>query len=206
MPPPTVYVFAGLPGTGKSTLARALATHLGAAYLRIDTIEQVLAEARNHPTETEGYLVAYRIAADILASDVSVVADACNPISLTRAAWRQVAETTGANLVGIFVHCSDPTEHEHRVESRLRPEYAERPEYSKERVPGLRQPTYTAVLTRTMEPWPEAQVDLDTAGETPEASFQHLLRHLSHMTGSIPARAKTATWSTSPRPPQAPQT
>ena len=37
-----LVVFGGLPGTGKTTLARQVADRLGATYLRIDTIEQAL--------------------------------------------------------------------------------------------------------------------------------------------------------------------
>ena len=37
-----LYIFGGLPGTGKTTLARYLAHHQRAVYLRIDTIEQAL--------------------------------------------------------------------------------------------------------------------------------------------------------------------
>lgn len=37
-----LYIFSGLPGTGKSTLAQYLAKTLGAVYLRIDTIEQAM--------------------------------------------------------------------------------------------------------------------------------------------------------------------
>jgi predicted kinase len=34
-----LIIFGGLPGTGETTLARALAEQLGAVFLRIDTIE-----------------------------------------------------------------------------------------------------------------------------------------------------------------------
>ena len=35
-----LIVFGGLPGTGKTTVARELARQLGAVHLRIDSIEQ----------------------------------------------------------------------------------------------------------------------------------------------------------------------
>jgi len=38
-----LVVFGGLPGTGKTTLARALTQDWPATYLRIDEIEQALA-------------------------------------------------------------------------------------------------------------------------------------------------------------------
>ena len=37
-----LIVFRGLPATGKSTLAKGLAAHFGAVYLRADTVEQAL--------------------------------------------------------------------------------------------------------------------------------------------------------------------
>ena len=40
-----LIAFAGLPATGKSTLARALAETRGGLYLRIDTIEQALRDS-----------------------------------------------------------------------------------------------------------------------------------------------------------------
>ncbi|MDR3159093.1 MAG: AAA family ATPase [Zoogloeaceae bacterium] len=55
----TLHIFPGLPGVGKTTLARHLAEVSGAAYVRIDTIEQALRDLFAHEElEDEGYRLA----------------------------------------------------------------------------------------------------------------------------------------------------
>ena len=46
-----LIIFSGLPGSGKSTIARALARRLRAVYLRIDTIEQAIRAAEQADNE-----------------------------------------------------------------------------------------------------------------------------------------------------------
>ncbi|MEV3960571.1 AAA family ATPase [Nocardia sp. NPDC050193] len=62
-----LVVFAGLPGCGKTTLARAVADELGATFLRIDTFEaaivSTLAPFENNPV---GYVAASWVAEDQL--------------------------------------------------------------------------------------------------------------------------------------------
>jgi predicted kinase len=55
-----LYIFGGLPGAGKSTLAASFARERRALYLRIDTIEQVLRDAETPLSGPQGYSVAYR--------------------------------------------------------------------------------------------------------------------------------------------------
>jgi predicted kinase len=85
---PTLYVFAGLPGVGKTSLSQRLARIFKAVHLRIDTIEQSLRDVCGMAAvQGEGYGLAYRLAADNLRLGLNVIADSCNPISLTRDEW-----------------------------------------------------------------------------------------------------------------------
>ena len=49
-----LIVFSGLPGVGKTGIARELARTIGAVHLRIDSIEQALRRA-GYRGESEGY-------------------------------------------------------------------------------------------------------------------------------------------------------
>ncbi len=163
---PVLYIFSGLPGVGKSTLARALARFTAAAYVRIDTVEQALRDLCAIEVQGEGYRLAYRIASDNLGLGRSVVADACNPIELTREEWHRVALDAGARYVDLEVICSDPVEHRRRVEARA----AE--------IPGLVLPRWQEVQARVYHPWTSEHITIDTAGQPADASVAGLVREL----------------------------
>ena len=75
-----LIVFSGLPGTGKSTLAKDLAATTGAVYLRIDTIEQAIRNsgALAQDVGRSGYVVANELALSNLLLGRTVIAD-CVP-------------------------------------------------------------------------------------------------------------------------------
>lgn len=122
--------------------------------------------------EGEGYRLAYRVAADNLRAGNCVVADSCNPISLTRHEWQTVAEEQGAAYANIEVVCSDPAEHRLRVEQR------------DVEVDGLSLPTWQQVLDREYDRWTVDRVVVDTAGRTVRECMDELLSELrNHLPG-----------------------
>ena len=112
--------FGGLPGTGKSTLARRVAIETGAVWLRIDEIEGAM--RRNgltaEQTGVTAYSVAHDVAASHLARGLTVIADAVNPVPEARLGWRDLAGEAGVVHAVIETVCPDDAEHRRRVETR----------------------------------------------------------------------------------------
>ncbi len=151
-----LIIIGGLPAAGKTTIARALAREIGAAHLRIDTIEQAIVRSGggSHPLGPVGYSVGYAVAEDQLRLGLSVIAESVNPLEVTRAAWRSVAERTGRAAVEIEVICSDETEHRQRATTRTID------------IEDLTGPTWQQILDREYEPWAGEHTVLDTAGRS----------------------------------------
>ena len=149
-----LIIFGGLPGTGKTTIARERARETGATYLRIDSIEQAIRESPgvSQPINEEGYRVGYAVAEDNLQLGRIVISDSVNPIQLSRDAWLDVARRAHAGAAEIEITCSDAQYHRQRVESRT-PDIA-----------GLKLPTWEKVIAREYEPWSREHIILDTAG------------------------------------------
>ena len=164
---PTLYIFSGLPGSGKTRLSQALARHLPAVHLRIDTIEQALRDLCGIDVEGEGYRLAYRVAADNLRLGFDVIVDSCNPIRLTRDEYEDVARSAGADFRNIEVVCSDEDEHRRRVESR------------DSDIPGLKLPSWEDVRRREFHPWHKERIVVDTAAKTADESLAELVAALA---------------------------
>src|SRR5215831_7680742 len=92
----------------------------------------------------------------MLNAGVSVIADSCNSIELTRRAWERVAVDAGAQYVNVEIICSDAQEHRRRVETRV------------STIPGLRLPTREDVESREYHDWTMERIVLDTS-QRPEA-------------------------------------
>jgi predicted kinase len=161
-----LIILAGLPGAGKTTIARELACQIGAMYVRIDSIEQALRDAGAIPPhEDAGYCVAYAITEDNLRLGRTVIADSVNPLSVTREAWVEVAKRAGVDAIEIEIQCSDRNEHRRRVEARASD------------IPGSRPPTWEEVVSREDDPWTREHVVIDTASCSVEKSVS-MIREL----------------------------
>ena len=161
-------VFSGLPGSGKTTIAKELARQVGAVYLRIDVIEQALREAGVLAGDVgaSGYAVANALALSNLRLGQRVIADCVNPVKESRDAWQAVATAAGVALINIEVVCSDQQAHRRRVEGRVGD------------IPGLVPPTWQSVQVHEYEPWEAPPFRLDTAQMTPAEAVAAALLHL----------------------------
>nr|BFD41447.1 AAA family ATPase [Pseudomonas sp. FFPRI_1] len=160
-----LIVFSGLPGTGKTTIARALVPHLKATYLRIDSLEQGLRNAGLAEVGKAGYQLALQLAQANLALGNPVLADCVNPVAESRQAWRELAGHSGVGLLEIEVVCSDLEEHRRRVETRQLD------------VPGLQPPSWQSVLDHDYQPW-EPDLRLDSAQLSPQQAVARILKRL----------------------------
>jgi predicted kinase len=156
-----LIVFGGLPGTGKTTIAREIAARRAAAYLRIDVIEQAIRDAGVPAAAVgpAGYVVANALALSNLANGLRVVADCVNPVRESREGWREAAGGARTKLIEIEILCSDPAEHRRRIEARQTD------------IVGLALPTWQEVVQRAYAPWDELHVVVDTARLTPQEAI-----------------------------------
>lgn len=147
-----LLIFSGLPGTGKSALARAVSERIGAVWLRVDTLEASMLKAglaRSFETGLAAYLGVEDIAEEELRLGHTVVVDAVNGVEEGRQMWRQLAARTQVPRFVVEVFISDTIEHRRRVESRTAP------------TPPLPKPTWDEVITREYLPWNEPVLAVD---------------------------------------------
>ncbi|HEY2482467.1 MAG TPA: AAA family ATPase [Caulobacteraceae bacterium] len=158
-----LVIFSGLPGVGKTTIARPLARAMAAVHLRVDTIEYAIwVSGVASDVADAGYRVAWALAEDHLKQGLAVVADSVNPLALTRQAWQSAARTAGVASLDVEVICSDITAHRRRVESRISD------------IAGFVPPTWEEVVSRDYQPWTGERLVIDTAHVEPVEAVERI--------------------------------
>lgn len=118
-----LVVMAGLPGTGKSSLAGVVGTRLKLPVVSVDPIESAILSAgidADQPTGLAAYLVAETIAESVLASRGGIIVDAVNAVRPAREQWIELAARQGTPVRFLEVICSDETVHRARLDARER--------------------------------------------------------------------------------------
>src|ERR1700729_1517903 len=118
-----LIVVAGLPGSGKSTMADDLGRALDCAVLGVDQAEAAMWRAGSSPsgpTHHAAYLVVGALAAEQLALGQQVIVDAVNGPEEARAQWRDLAARMNADLRFIVVECTDDRIFQDRLAHRIR--------------------------------------------------------------------------------------
>lgn len=112
-------LFSGLPGTGKTVLARRVARHLHIPLFAKDRIQSALRVRGLADTGTpDGYHLLLDLADEQLSLGVSVVLDAVFPMKEFRSAARNLAGRHGANFCPIYCYCSDRSVWRERMRGR----------------------------------------------------------------------------------------
>jgi len=163
-----LIIFGGLPGVGKSTIAKKLAATLKAVYLRIDTIEQAIKDAskiggQQIEVTAEGYIAACAIAKDNLELGLTVITDSVNPVEITRTQYRKTATDSNSRFFEVEIICSDRNKHKERVEMRSTS------------IPDFKLPSWQDVLSKEYETWQTKQLSIDTAHTTPQEAVNIIM-------------------------------
>ncbi len=155
-----LIAFSGLPATGKTALAGAVARTLGAVLLSVDPVDSALSKARTHETGPPGlaaYAIVEAIADANLALGATVVVDAVNAVGEAKTWWIELARRRGTPLLAVETICSDGDLHRARLAGRVRDL-------------AIAEPTWEAVILRRDEwvAWPFAPLIVDSVEPLPD--------------------------------------
>src|SRR5438445_8252077 len=107
---PAMVVMIGLPGSGKSHLARAIAARVSAAVLDIDALRGALFEDPKHTAKEHGRLfpALHALLDSLLGRRITVIVDATNLKETNRKPYYKIAAKYGAKVLLVRVWARTP--------------------------------------------------------------------------------------------------
>ena len=165
-----LVVVSGLPGAGKSTLARAIGDELDATVLVKNIVEAALwrqGVGREQRSSQVAHEVLTSLAGSELARGRTVVLDSVATTEEGRADWRRLAQSLNARFLVILCVCRDENEHRRRLDGRQRG------------IPGWPELTWADVerVRARFEPWTDERLILDAM----DSFTDNLRRAIAHV-------------------------
>jgi predicted kinase len=168
----TLILFAGMPGGGKTTLARTVAHKLRLPVFAKDRVQRVL---RDHnlaaDNSGDGYYVILDMADEQLGLGLSCILDATFPLDHFRTVASEIAQRHQARFCAIYCYCSDDHVWQERMRNRVH------------YVPGWKPVGWDDVLRMReyYQPWNDNALFIDSM-RSPEENMPLVLNYIAAAT------------------------
>lgn len=165
----TLVLFSGLPGCGKTTLARRTAQYFGIPLFAKDRLQSVLRRQALAPrATTDGYRLILDLADEQLSLGISAILDGVFPMAGFRTEAQEIASRHHAQFVVIYCYCSDTALWKQHIQNRV------------QYVPHWSPVGWDEVehLQASFEPWPPGKAIFIDAVNDIDSNFTYMIQLL----------------------------